>query len=152
MAEPVCRGIDMDALRRQKIAASFYRFGDHLAGGACVIRVVAVHQDVNFRFDIRKHAANDIAFPLAHFRSHNRAGGPGPCNCLVFGIVVVDVNFCVWQRGFKIANDRDNRSFFIVAGHQHGDTDIGMGGLMVRNFRHSAISPFPICRTFRCGC
>ena len=89
--------------------------------GAGVIGVVAIHQHIKIRFDVGEHAAHDIALALAMFAAHDGAGFARPRHGLVAGIVVIDIDRRVRQRGAEIAHDLGDRGFFIVAGHQDGD-------------------------------
>ena len=86
-----------------------------------VVGIVAIHQNVCIRLDIGEHAADDVAFALQRFMPHDRSGGPGHARGIVAGVVVVDVNRRLGQRGAKIGDHFRDGDRFVVTGDQHGD-------------------------------
>ncbi len=92
-----------------------------------VVSVVAVDQHIDVRLDIGEHPAHHIAFALARFAAHDGAGIPRPLGRLVLGIVVVDVDRGVRQRGAEIAHNQRDGSLLIVAGHEDGNAGRGVG-------------------------
>ena len=97
----------------------------------CRIGVIAICHDVHVGIDVFEHGANHVALALARFLADDCARGCGNLGGAISGIIVVNVDVCLWQRRFEIANNLADSHFLIIARKQHGD-----GGRLVFWHKH----------------
>src|SRR5215472_5711358 len=90
MAGAICRRAAAAALAIDEIELVAQELVDEIRGGAGVIGVVAIDQDVDVGFDVGEHAAHHVALALQRLVTDDRPGVAGNHHAAVGGIVVVD--------------------------------------------------------------
>src|SRR5262249_14366335 len=82
-----------------------------------------VGHHVHVGFDVREHAANDVALALELFDPYDRARLERARAGLVLGVIVVDVDRRLGQRSTKACDRLGDRYFFVVARNQNSDPE-----------------------------
>jgi hypothetical protein len=96
----------------------------HGRGAGSVVGAIAVDKNVSLRFDVREHAAHDVAFALMSLGADDGAGLRGVLARGVARVVVVDVDHRLGQGSGEVAHDASDRRSFVVARDEHGDARI----------------------------
>src|SRR5262245_48624859 len=79
-----------------------------------IVGAITVNHNVYIRFDIREHAANNIALSLKVNLAHASAGGQSDFSCVVRGVVVEHINSGAGKMLSKISDDLDYGPRLIV--------------------------------------
>ena len=95
-----------------------------------IISRVPIDQDVDVGIHIGEHPPHHVALALVHLAADEGAGGPGGLDGAIGGIVVVDVDRGLGQRGAEIGHHLANGRRFIEAGHQDRYPMPGMAAAM----------------------
>jgi hypothetical protein len=82
---------------------------------------IAISHHIDVGLHIGEHAADNIAFALHPLCPDDGAGGSGNLYRLVGGVVVIDVDRRIGQRGTKVGHRLRNGRGFIITGQKNGD-------------------------------
>ena len=100
---------------------AFKNLVDHSRCCVSRVRIVAVRHDVHVSIDIFEHGSNDMALALTWFPTYDSTFCGSDLCSTISGIIVVNVNVCLWQRRFEIANNLADGHFLVIARKQHGN-------------------------------
>ena len=131
MAGPVGRLLAVDPDGANHVEPLAQQHVDHGAGARRIVGGVAVDQHVDVGVDVGEHAAHHVAFALPQLTAGDGAGLRRHFDGAVAGIVVIDVDVGVRQRGAEISHHLADGGFLVVARHQHRNPvaadDVGRG-------------------------
>ncbi len=85
---------------------------------ARIVGGIAVHQDVNVRIDVGEHPPHHVAFALMGLATDRGAGAAGDLDGAVGGIVVIDVDHRLGQRGPEVGNHLGDCGLLVEARQQ----------------------------------
>src|SRR5262249_59877564 len=118
MTAAVGRLVLIDARPDHHVETLFDETRAHDAGARRIVGGVAIHQNVEVRVDVGEHSPHDVALALVPLAPHQRAGGARDLAGAVGGIVVVDVDRGLGQRGAEIGDHFADGRLLVEAGHQ----------------------------------
>src|SRR5262249_24705731 len=99
MTEAVGRFILTHARPDHHVETLFGETRDHGARARRVVGGVTIDQNVDVRVDVGEHSPHHVALALMPLAPHQRPGGAGDVAGAVRGVVVVDVDRGLGQRG-----------------------------------------------------
>src|SRR5262249_41864964 len=118
---------------------------------------VTIDQNVDVRIDVGEHSPHHVALALMPLAPHQRAGGAGDLAGAVRGVVVVDVDRGLGQRGAKIGDHVADGSLFVEARHKDRNALTGMRlpvlgthrNRFINSLRSNPLGKMCVCRTCR---
>ena len=119
MAGAIGRLLAIDAGRHHHVEPLLDELCDHRRRARRVVGRVAVHQDVNIRFDVIEHPPHHVALALVGLAANHGARPPRGLDSAVGGIVVIDVDGRLGQRRTEIGDDLGDGALLIVTRHQN---------------------------------
>ena len=118
MTEAVGRVLLINARPDHHVETLFGETRDHGARARGIVGGVTIDQNVEVRVDVGEHSPHHVALALMPFAPHQRAGGAGNLAGAVGGVVVVDVDRGLGQRGAEIVDHRADGRLLVEARHQ----------------------------------